>query len=49
MPFPHGYVAIDVDLVAIGGYAVKQCVCNAATAQMLMPAFQGNLGTQDSR
>ena len=47
MPFPHGYVAIDIDLVTIGGYAVKQCVCHAAAAQMLMPALQGNLRAKD--
>lgn len=43
MTFPHGYFAIDVDLIAVRGEPIEDCVCYAATAQLFMPSFNGNL------
>ena len=33
MAFPHGYVSIDIDLIAIRGEPIQDCVRYAATAQ----------------
>ncbi len=43
MAFPHGYVSIDIDLIAIRGEPIQDCVRYAATAQLFMPSFNGDL------
>lgn len=34
----HRYLAINIDLLAVRGYVVKQCVCDTAATESLVPA-----------
>lgn len=49
MTTSHRYFTINIDLIAIRCYAVKECICDTTAAEPLMPAFDRHLRAENSR